>query len=268
VIDLRHHFGLKRDPFPQDVPVKDLFALPSLVPLEQRVSFAIRQRAISVITGDVGSGKSTSLRYMASRCGTAEYQLISLVGGAYSTVELYRQILQALGTEYRSYQVSFMVNLIRENLLEIALRKIIPVLLIDEAHLFRRSVFSQLHTMAQFEYDSKPVLAMVLCGQDLLVDYLMSPASRPLSSRILGRSHLEALKKEVMENYLYHHLDIAGCSRKIFSEEAVFAIHQASGGLLRHANSLSKTAMLACAMDQEQTVSAEHVRLAASELFL
>ena len=47
-----------------------------------------------------------------------------------------------------------MINKIREIILEIASRKVVPVLIIDEAHLLKRSVFTQLHTLAQFEFDS------------------------------------------------------------------------------------------------------------------
>jgi general secretion pathway protein A len=65
---LRHHFGFRHDPFPQNVAVKDLYPLPVLEPLRQRVFFALDQKAIAVITGDVGSGKSTSLRYVSSKC--------------------------------------------------------------------------------------------------------------------------------------------------------------------------------------------------------
>jgi type II secretory pathway predicted ATPase ExeA len=265
---LRHHFGLKRDPFPQNIPVKDLYPLPALSPLEKRVSFAIEQKAISVITGDVGSGKSTSLRYVFSAYHANEYELISLVGGDFSPMELYRQILLNFGIKYLSYQVSLMIAKIREIILDIASRKAVPVLIIDEAHLLKRSVFTQLHTLAQFEYDSKPVMPIVLCGQDLLVDHLMANAARPLSSRILGRNHLEAIKKEVMEDYLNHHITLAGSTRKLFSGEAMFAIHQGSGGLLRKANSLAKTALLACSLDGLQTVSADHVRVASTEVFM
>ena len=96
----------------------------------------------------------------------------------------------------------------------------------------------------------------------------MSLSVRPLASRILGRNHLESLRKEVMEEYLDHHMKLTGCSKKLFSDEAVFAIHQASGGLLRKANSLAKMSLLACAMDNSQTVAAEHVRVASTELFM
>jgi len=265
---IRHHFGLKSDPFPQNIPVKDLYPLPALEPLEKRVSFAIQQKAISVITGDVGSGKSTSLRYVASKCHESEYELITIVGGEVSPMELYRQILLTFGQAFLSYQMSILISKIRDMILEIASRKVTPVLIIDEAHLLKRAVFTQLHTLAQFEFDSKPVMPMVLCGQDGLLDILMSNNVRPLASRVLGRNHLEAIKKEVMEDYLNHHIKLAGSSKKLFSDEAIFAIHQGSGGLLRKANSLAKTALLACVMDESSLVSAEHVRVASTEVFM
>ncbi|ORC29909.1 hypothetical protein B4O97_18690 [Marispirochaeta aestuarii] len=263
---IRHHFGLKKDPFPQNMAVKDLYPLPALTPLEQRVFFAVGQKAIAVITGDVGSGKSTSLRYVASKFHQSEYELISIVGGNYSPMELYRQILLNFGVSYMSYQVSVMIARIREIILEIASRKVTPVLIIDEAHLLKRAVFTQLHTLAQFEFDSRPVMPMILCGQDLLLEHLMANAVRPLASRILGRTHLEAIKMEVMEEYLNHHIRLSGSTSKIFSQEAIFAIHQGSGGLLRRANSLAKTALMASALEGGHTISAEHVRLAATEI--
>ncbi|MEW8508963.1 MAG: AAA family ATPase [Candidatus Thiodiazotropha sp.] len=264
---IRHHFGFKKEPFPQNIAVKDLYPLPALEPLERRIFFALNHKSISVITGDVGSGKSTSLRYISHKCRSSEYELISIVGGTYSTMELYRQILLNLGYSYRSYQVAPMVSKIRAIILEIASRKVVPVLMIDEAHLLKRSVFTQLHTLAQFEFDSKPVMPIVLCGQDLLLDHLMANAVRPLASRILGRNHLEAIKMEVMREYLNHHTNLAGSPNRFFSDEAILAIHQGSGGLLRKANSLAKTALLACAMEGNLTISAEHVRVASTEIF-
>ncbi len=266
--NLRHFFGLKRDPFPQNLPVKELYPLPSLDPLKKRVLFAIEQRAITVITGDVGSGKSTSLRYISSQCHSSEFHLIPLIGGVFSLMELYRQILLSFGIEYHSFQVAIMVHKIRELILEIASRKVTPVLIIDEAHLLKQAIFAQLHTLMQFEFDSRPVMPMILCGQDLLLDYLMSTTARPLASRVLGRSHLESIRKEVMAEYLSHHLHLAGCTKNIFTDDAIFAIHQGSGGLLRKANSLAKAAMLAAGMEESQMISAEHVRLASTEIFI
>ena len=264
---LRHYFGFRRDPFPQNIAVRDLYPLPALAALEQRVSFAVHQKAIAVITGDVGSGKSTSLRYVASKFNTSEYQLISLVGGNYSVVELYRHILLSFGVSFMSYQVSSMVARLRELILEVGTRKVVPLLMIDEAHLLKRQVFTQLHTLVQFEFDSRPIMPMILCGQDLLLEHMMASAVRPLASRVLGRNHLEALRLEVMEEYLVHHIKLAGSTEDLFSKEAKFAIHQAAGGLLRKANSLAKAGLMACAIEKGRQVSAEHIRLASTELF-
>lgn len=267
MVDLRHFFGLKQEPFPQDVPLKQLYQLPSLSPVESSVQFSVMNKAIAIITGDVGSGKSTSLRYVCSKFHSSEYAIIPLVGGNYSTMELYRQILLHFGVLYQSYQISIMADKIRQQLLEIASRKVTPVLVVDEAHLLKRSVFAQLHTLAQFEYDSKPVLSIILCGQDYLIEHMVSSPVKPLASRVLGRNHLEAIRKEVMEEYVMHHLQIAGLTKQIFSPEALFAIHQSSGGLLRKANNICKTAMLAAAFENNSTVSADHVRMASTETF-
>jgi type II secretory pathway predicted ATPase ExeA len=69
-----------------------------------------------------------------------------------------------------------------------------------------------------------------------------------------------------MAGYLKHHLQIAGVSDPLFADEAVFAIHQGSGGLLRRANNLARGALIAAAKEKCSVVSAEHVRIASTEM--
>lgn len=86
-------------------------------------------------------------------------------------------------------------------------------LVIDKASLLRLDVFAELHTLTQFENDSKPYLPIVLAGQSNLVDNLHYRNSQPLASRIVGKSHLEGVNRRGMEEYLNHHLKIAGVKR-------------------------------------------------------
>lgn len=264
--EIRHFFGLKSEPFPQDIPVKKLFMLPGLLPLEKRIQFMLNLRSISLITGEVGSGKSTSLRYVSSKLHPSKYKIIHVVGGRYGMMEFLRTILYHFGLENYSYQISHLIKLVREQLMEIAGRKEIPLLIIDEAHLLRNDIFAHLHTLIQLEFDSKPILPIILCGQDILQDKLMTPDARPLASRIIGRTHLQSINFETMQDYVTHHLELSGTKEKLFSLEALRAIHQGSGGLLRRANNLAKGALLAAAMEQCRGVSPEHVRLASTEL--
>ncbi|CAO0820254.1 hypothetical protein DFAR_1460010 [Desulfarculales bacterium] len=68
-----------------------------------------------------------------------------------------------------------------------------------------------------------------------------------------------------MQAYLLHYLKIAGIKQKLFSDPAVNAIHQGSGGLFRGANHLARGALIAAAEEQAQVVSPERVRIAATE---
>lgn len=140
------------------------------------------------------------------------------------------------------------------------------MLIIDETQLIRLEVFAEIHTIGQFDMDSKLMLPIILSGQNNLIDKLMYPACRPIASRVVGRSYFERLKHKKMAEYLKWHLEIAGIKEQLFSKEAVLAIHKGSGGLLRKANNLAKGSLIAAAREKTQVVSAEHVRIASTEI--
>jgi len=262
----KHFFGFQREPFPQDVKVEDLYPLPGLKALAERFAYALDLGAISVITGEVGTGKSTSLRYASAPLHPSQYRILPVTANTGTILEILKQILLSLQVESRSLSITLLTKTLRSLLAEIAGRKQQPVLVIDEAHLMRMEVFAQLHTLLQFDFDSKPLVTLILCGQNTLIDKLMYHSSRPLASRVVGRSHLEGLTLKEMEEYLNHHLKIAGVKEHLFAEEAILAIQQGSGGLLRRANHLARGALVAATIEKNRTVSAEHVRAASTEI--
>lgn len=262
----KNFFALRKEPFAQDITVSDLFPLSCLSGLSERVLFALGVGAVTVITGEVGAGKSTSLRYAASQLHPSKYKILSLVAHNGTVMEMYRNIGLALNVESRSPSLTTVIKTVRSAISEITLRKETPVLMIDEAHLMRLEVFAHLHTLLQFDFDSKPLVPIVLTGHTTLIDKLRYHTSRPLSSRVVGRSHLEGLKLKEMQSYLKHHLEVAGIREQLFSDEAILSIHQGSGGLLRRANLLARGALVAAAMDKVTVVSADHVRIASTEI--
>jgi general secretion pathway protein A len=264
---MRHFYGFTKEPFCPDVRVDELFHTAALEGAKERCLYAVSLGAISVITGDVGSGKSTALRYAASALHPSQYQIIPVVASTGSIIEVLKQIAMALDIEWGSISLAKLMRIIRMAITEIGKRRQIPVLIIDEASLLRIEVFAQLHTLGQFEMDSKPLLSIILAGQNNLLDKLMYLTSRPLASRVIGRSHLDGLKQKEVAGYLKHHLEIAGISEQLFSDEAILAIHQGSGGLLRRANLLAKGSLIAASREKCMVVSAEHVRMASTEIF-
>jgi type II secretory pathway predicted ATPase ExeA len=264
----RTFFGLTREPFSSELGIDEILQTEAVLAVADRIAYAVRLGAMALITGEVGSGKSTALRFATHRFHPSEYRLlwITAVGG--SILELYRQLACELEAESFSYSRAALTRLIRRALTDLVMTKKLKVLLvIDEASLLRLEVLAELHTLSQFEGDSRPILPIILAGQNNLVDKLYWKTSLPLASRIVARSHLEGVKREDMEAYLNHHLHIAGLSHTVFSEQAVTAIHQGSGGLFRKANHLARGALIAAATEKCPQVSAEHVRLASTELF-
>lgn len=264
----RAFFGFEREPFPSDPGLKDILETEDLKGVCDRFDYAVRLGAIALVTGEIGSGKSTALRYALSRLHPSEYRAVSITAASGSILEMYRMFLAELGVETASSSRAFLLGCIRREVSRlVSEKKMKVVLVIDEASLLRLEVFSEIHTLCQFELDSKPWLPIIFAGQSHLIDKLMYPGSRPLASRIIARSHLEGADRGQMESYLGHHLKLAGLKTNLFEEAAVTAIHQGSGGLFRKANSLARGSLIAAAQSQSMTVSAEHVRIAASELF-
>ncbi len=265
-MNYKQYHGFIKEPFAQDINLNDLYPLPGLQGVKDRFNYSIQLKAISIITGEIGSGKSTSLRCASSHLHPSEYKILALVANNGTLKEFLKQCCASLGEEIFTNSITRLLKGFRSLICEIAEHKQTPILIVDEAHLLKNDILSQLHVISQFEFDSKPVIPIILCGQNQLLDKLQSIPARAFASRIVGRSHLESLTLKDMQGYLNHHLEIAGIKEKLFYEESVLAIHQGSGGLLRRANILARGALIAASKDNMRSVSADHVRIASSEV--
>ncbi len=267
--DYRSFFGFEKEAFPSDIALKDILMTHGLQGVIHRFNYALRLGGIALVTGEIGSGKSTALRYAAGQLHPSEYQVFHVTACTGSIMELYRQIVSAMTINRSSISKSVMINLIKNEIRDLVLsQKMKPVMIIDEASLMRLEVFSELHTLCQFNQDSKMYLPVILAGHSNLVDKLLYRTSAPLASRIIARTHLEGVNLDGMQKYLHHHVQLAGMTNFPFDDAAVTAVHQASGGLLRKTNHLARGALMAAAQDNSRTVNAEHVRIAATELLL
>jgi general secretion pathway protein A len=267
-MNYRTFFELEREPFSSDIELEHILKTPALKGVEERILYALGLGAMALVTGEIGSGKSTALRYVTGMLHPSQYNTLYITASTGSILELYRQLLHVLGMDMGGVSRAVMLRRIRQEILDLVQGKKLKMLLvIDEASLLRQEVFAELHTLTQFDQDSKPILPMVLAGQSNLIDSLMYRSSLPLASRIVGRSHLEGVTRDQMEQYLAHHLAIAGVKHNIFDETAVTAIQQGSGGLFRKANHLARGALIVAAKNKSMTVNADHVRMAATEIF-
>jgi len=169
----RSFFGFVREPFSSELKVEEILQTEAVLSVLDRVDYTIRLGAMAMVTGEVGSGKSTALRFATSRLHPSEYRLLWITDGGGSILELYRQLAWELEVETSAFSRAALTRRIRQAILELVQgKKQKVVLLIDEASLLRLEVFAELHTLTQFEGDSKPILPIILAEQNNLLDKL------------------------------------------------------------------------------------------------
>jgi len=264
----RTFFGLTKEPFSIEVEIENILQTPGLLGVNDRFQYAVRLGAMALVIGEVGAGKSTALRWASSQLHKSQYRVLWITATSGSVLELYRQMLDEFDIHTASTSRAVLTRLIREQITELINgKRQTPVIIIDEASLLRLDVFAELHTITQFNGDSKPWLPVILAGQNNLADNLLYRSAIPLASRIVARSHIDAVNREGMESYLVHHLKAAGMKNCPFEAAAITAVHQGSGGLFRKANNLARGALIAASSQKSLSVTAEHVRIASSELF-
>ncbi len=259
---IQQYFGFARVPFSDGLKTGELYPLPSLVQVARSVDFAIDCDGSYAVIGEIGSGKSTALRYAAEKIrGKAD--VISMVAGSWGHTEFLRAVLSTLGLTVRSFMPAYMASIVREKLRERrkAGRKV--AFLIDEAHLLRGDVFKSLHTLALDQEGGGSLATLVLCGQDTLSDKLASGDSAPLASRITDGYFMEPLTKEDFLRYFAHHLSLAKAPADLFDGMALDAIWTGSARNLRQIGMVSRKCLqrVANAGDPARmTVSAAIVR--------
>jgi len=264
----RAFFGFTKEPFTNELGIDDILKTDELIGVNNRFDYVVRIGGVALLTGEIGSGKSTALRYATEQLHPSAYKSFYVTATTGSPLELYRQICAEMGIAQSTNSKALIIRLIKNEVEELVCsKKVNVVLIIDEASLLRLEVFVELHTIAQFDKDSKPYLPIILAGQATLIDKLSYRSSAPLASRVIAKSHLQGLNRDGMQQYLTHHLNVAGLKSNLFDDTAVSAIHQGSGGLLRKANHLARGALIAAAKLKTTAVTAEHVRLASTELF-
>lgn len=265
--DICKYFGFNRAPFGDDIPVKDLLQLPTMIGIRERMDYLQQNGGVMVISGDIGAGKTTAVRWSTAHYHQSEVLILSIVAQGGSITEFYKQLCWSLDLPIRSTSRVQLLKGFRDAVMDrISAKKQKLLLLIDEANLLRTEVLSEIHTMTQFQGLNSDRLSVVFCGQASFLDRITHHHVAPLASRVMARSHLAPIGRDQMGEYIEHHLKIAGIRKKLFSDASIGAIHQGSAGTLRRANHLCRGSLVAVAGESRDEVTPEHVRIAATEL--
>jgi len=242
----REFYGLKELPFALTPDPRFIYFTPSHTEAMANLHYGIESgKGLIVVAGEVGTGKTTILRWMMQRLDRTV--LVGyVINPRLSVPEFYQHIARLLGVEAWQNKSELLFEL-GSTLEERNARGLRTVLIIDEAHGLSTAVLEEIRLLSNFESDAAKHLQIVLTGQPELRAVLNNPELRQLKQRVALRCEIKPLPNiEETTKYINARLSVAGAPRAdIFSPGAVDYIFRCSAGIPRQINNLCDNALLA-----------------------
>jgi general secretion pathway protein A len=203
------------------------------------------RKGIIVITGEIGTGKTTLCRTLLNRLDkTVKTALI--LNPNFSDLQLLQMIINDLDIRYTKRTKLDLVGAITMFLIEESSQGHNVAVIIDECQNLTLRQLEQIRLLSNLETEKEKLLQIILVGQPELGEKLKNPALRQLTQRVTVRYHILPLQKEEIGNYIAHRLKVAGADPKLhFTPQAIDAIFAVSQGTPRVINTLCDRALLA-----------------------
>jgi general secretion pathway protein A len=203
----------------------------------------LNQASITVITGDIGCGKTTLIRHLLD-----ELEDAVSVGLITNTMpgsgRILEWVLMSLGQPFESTSYVELYRRFHEFLIKEYARGSHTVLIVDEAQNFSIDELEELRMLSNINTDKELLFQLILTGQPQLRELLQHPSLTQFAQRVASDFHLHPLTSLEVQEYIDHRLFVAGAQNPLFSREACNMIFRASCGVPRVINILCDTALV------------------------
>lgn len=223
------------------------------------LNYGLRSEAgITVITGEVGSGKTTLIHHVLDRLDSdITVGLISNTHDAFG--ELLEWVLMAFGLEYKDKTKTELYEVFSNFLIEEYSKNRRTVLIIDEAQNFEAETLEELRMLSNINSGKHMVLQLVLVGQPELLETMRKPELRQMAQRVSVDYHIKRLKVKDTMDYIRYRIEHAGGDPDIFLRSACAVIHYYSRGIPRLINTLCDFSLVYAYADEVCQVGAKMV---------
>jgi type II secretory pathway predicted ATPase ExeA len=263
---MQQHFGFDKMPFGRDLAPALLHRHAAHVEAAARVTWTITEKALGVITGEVGTGKTVAIRAALASLDPTRHTIIYIGNPAVGVRGIHHHIVTALGGRPAHGTAALTAQSYDVLAGEAAERGRTPVLIIDEAHLLDHDQLESVRMLTNHDMDSRTPFAAVLAGQPTLRRMIKLGVLAALDQRIAVRYQMNGMTAEETASYIRHHLDHAGRDGNLFSDDAITQIHDAARGKPRAVNNLAIAALIATCATGKNIVDHAAARAAVAEV--
>jgi general secretion pathway protein A len=263
----KEFFGLDDFPFTLTPDPRFIVFTPSYNEVLASLYYGLENsKGLIVLTGEVGTGKTTALRWILRRLD-ASVLAAYVFNPRLSVEEFYHHVTQMLGIKDWTNKSEMLTTLGRV-LEERHRRGLRTVIIIDEAHELSDFVLEEIRLLLNFESDNAKHLQIVLTGQPELRDRLNQPNLRQFKQRVALRCNMHAFPNvEEVDRYITERLLIAGLQQpSVFTPDAVDFLFRCSEGIPRNINNICDNAMLAAYSNGELVIGRQIVEEVADNL--
>jgi general secretion pathway protein A len=260
-------YGLREAPFAPTPDPKFLFQSARHREALAQLIYGVRERkGFIVLTGEIGTGKTTLLRTLLERLDPTT-PVAYVHNSALGIEGLLEYILQDWGVKSTATTHAQRLFELNEFLIDQHHKGMSPVLVIDEAQNLTIETLEAVRLLSNFETTSQKLMQILLVGQPELREKLNRPELRQLKQRVGLRCHIAALSPEETRQYVRHRLRIAGAiDAGIFSDAAIQKIFEYSEGTPRVINIVCDHCLLSGFADSKRRVDAAIVQEAVEYL--
>jgi general secretion pathway protein A len=250
-------YGLREAPFAPTPDPKFLFQSTRHREALAQLLYGVRERkGFTVLTGEIGTGKTTLLRTLLERLDRDTH--VAYVHNSALGIEgLLEYILQDWGVKSTASSHAQRLFELNEFLIDQHRQGLSPVLVIDEAQNLSIETLEAVRLLSNFETTNQKLMQILLVGQPELRDKLNLPELRQLKQRIGLRCHIGPLSPEETRLYVRHRLRIAGAGDGgIFTDAAIQRLTEYSGGTPRVVNIVCDHCLLSGYADSKRRIDA------------
>lgn len=262
-------YGLKERPFNVTSDPDFFFLSTRHKEALAHLHYGVSQRTgIIVLTGEIGTGKTTICRFFINQLDK-NVRTALILNPHFSEIQLLEAIVGDFGIRAGNKNRLGLIRELNSFLLTESSRGNNVVLIIDEAQNLKPELLEQVRLLSNLETEKEKLLQVVLVGQPELNTRLNLYELRQLRQRIMVRYHILSLERPEIREYIKHRLNVAGLtndSQIEFSDEAIIAIADFSGGTPRLINMICDRALLAGFAAEEHKIGREIINKCLEEL--